>query len=224
MLLPSDETLQAAMKLKCDNCKVQPPFALEKKNVKCRSLCNCKDAVRLAFFLQIQMDAGTTGQMATMNPSTKNQSWITVAMFENVNDGQMLETALKNKGFAARTYNDRLLQLFLFLCPPHATFRVQVRGTDSENLTDVLDQEPATSALLQKAIRCPSCGSLRVQYPQMTRKFFLPTLVLHLGIIFRVIEHEAYCESCHCLWNLPKNGSPARLKRAPRKQFPFNDA
>jgi hypothetical protein len=159
-----------------------------------------------------------------MSFSKKRQSWVNVALFENVNDGQILETVFRNKGLEARTYNDKFLQLFLFLCPPHATFRVQVRENDFTNATDLLDREPAASALLQKMIRCPSCGSLHVQYPQMTRKFFLPTLVLHLGIIFRVIEHEAYCECCHCLWNLPKSGPPPPLRRAPQKQFPLNDA
>jgi len=145
-------------------------------------------------------------------------------MFENANDGAMLEAILKIKGFEARTFNDKLLQLFLFLCPPHATFRVQVRHNDLKNATVFLDQEPISSAFLQKVIRCPSCGSLRVQYPQMTRKFFLPTVLLHLGIIFRVIEHEAYCESCHFLWNLPKDESRLPQKHIAQEQFSVNDA
>ncbi len=73
-------------------------------------------------------------------------------------------------------------------------------------------------AILLKAIRCPDCGSLRVNYPQMTRKFLLPTLFLHLGIIFRVITHQAYCESCHCLWSLPKKGEAPEL--APKPHHP----
>jgi hypothetical protein len=151
-----------------------------------------------------------------MIPSKKRRPWSDVAMFENPSDGQLLEADLKNKGFETRTYNDKLLQLFLFLCPPHATIRVQVRGNDFKNAAYFLDHEPATSDLLKKAIRCPSCGSLRVQYPQMTRKFLLPTLLLHLGIIFRVIVHEAYCESCHWLWSLPKKrvSAPAKARAA----------
>ena len=153
----------------------------------------------------------------------KKQTWVTLAIFENASDGQTLEAVLKGKGFEARTFNDKLLQLFLFLCPPHATFRVQVRDNDFNNATDFLDRESVTSAFLQKAIRCPSCGSLRVQYPQMTRKFFLPTVLLHLGIIFRVIEHEAYCESCHFLWNLQKDESPQPQKPAAQEQISVND-
>src|SRR5260221_14083378 len=122
-----------------------------------------------------------------MISSRKTQPWVNVAISKDVRDGRRLEMDLKDKGFEMRTYNDKLLQCFLFLCPPHATIRVQVRGNDLEKVACFLDHEPATSVLLQRAIRCPSCGSLRVQYPQMTRRFLLPTLLLHLGIIFRFI-------------------------------------
>ena len=151
-----------------------------------------------------------------MVPSRKGHLWSNVAIFENASDGKLLEMDLKNKGFETRTYNDKLLQCFLFLCPPHATIRVQVRGRDFKNATYFVDHEPATSALLQRAIRCPCCGSLHVQYPQMTRRFLLPTLLLHLGIIFRVIVHEAYCENCHWLWSLPKKrvSAPAKARAA----------
>ncbi|MEI9960706.1 MAG: hypothetical protein WDM76_06130 [Limisphaerales bacterium] len=141
-----------------------------------------------------------------MNKMT-GTTWVNVAMFEELNDGQVLEQFIKSKRIEARIHNDRMLQLFLFLCPPRATFRVQVRYNDFKRTIDILDSGAGVSAVLQKAIRCPSCGSLRVEYPQMTRKFFLPTLLLHLGIIFRVIEHECYCENCHHIWNLPKTPS-----------------
>jgi len=156
-----------------------------------------------------------------MNSPRKRQPWGDVAVFENASDGKMLEMELKNKGFETRTYTDKLLQLFLFLCPPHATIRVQVRGIDFKNAPPWLDPESAAAALLQKAIRCPSCGSLRVQYPQMTRKFFLPTILLHLGIIFRVIVHEAYCESCHWLWSLPNERVSTPAKAGAAKAIPL---
>jgi hypothetical protein len=156
-----------------------------------------------------------------MIPSRKTQPWVNVAIFQDASDGQMLEMHLKDKGVEARTYDDKLLQRLLFLCPPHATIRVQVRGNDFKNVTCFLDHEPATSVLLQRAIRRPSCGSLRVQYPQMTRRFLLPTLLLHLGIIFRVIVHEAYCENCHWLWSLPKKRVSAPAKALAANAIPL---
>ena len=138
-----------------------------------------------------------------MNKMT-GKTWVKVAIFEESNEAQVLETFFKRKGIDARTYDDKVLRLFLFLRPPRTTFRVQVRHGFFKYAMDLLETESSASAFLQKAIHCPDCASLHVEYPQMTRKFFLPTLLLHLGIIFRVIKHECYCENCHCIWNLPE--------------------
>ena len=149
-----------------------------------------------------------------MSSSFKKHPWVNVGVFENLSEGQALETFLKNHRLEARTYDDKLFRYFLFLRPPRVTYRVQVRGNAFRAATELLNSAPEVAPILERAIHCPSCGSLNVNYPQMTRKFFLPTLMLHLGIIFRVIHHEAYCESCHHVWNLPdleKQGLP-RLK------------
>ena len=127
----------------------------------------------------------------------------------------MLEMDLKAKGFETRIYNDKLLQCLLFLCPPHATIRVQVRGNDFKNVTCFLDREPATSVLLQRAIRCPSCGSLRVQYPQFAHKAVIPNIIVGVMATFGA-EKDFYCEDCHYTW--PKEGSkisPSRPNGAP---------
>jgi hypothetical protein len=54
----------------------------------------------------------------------------------------------------------------------------------------------------------------------MTRKFLLPTVALHLGIIFRIIAHESYCENCHMTWNLEADVAAHKV-RAPKPFFPF---
>jgi hypothetical protein len=153
-----------------------------------------------------------------MNPARKHQAWLDVAVFENVNDGRLLETLLRDKGLVARTYDDKLFRYFLFLRPPRVTYRVQVRKNHFESASQVLDAH--APSVLENALHCPSCGSLQVNYPQMTRKFILPTLLLHLGIIFRVIEHECYCEHCHYIWNLHEDGVAVHKTRA-IKPFPF---
>lgn len=133
-------------------------------------------------------------------------AWITVALFDNLPAANAFESFLRDQRVEARTFNDRFLQIVLFLCPPRAMCRVQVREHFYKMTVDLLKaREPA---ILEKAIRCPECSSLRVNYPQMTRKFLLPTIFLHLGIIFRIIHHQAYCETCHCVWSLPKAELP----------------
>ncbi len=147
----------------------------------------------------------------------KHQLWTDVAVFEDVNAGKAVERLLADKGFPARTYDDRLFRYFLFLRPPRVTFRVQVRQDNVNAAGDFLIA--AVPNALQKAVHCPSCGSRCVSYPQMTRKLVLPTILLHLGIIFRVIDHECYCEHCHYIWNLP--GENVRAAPRPVNQFPL---
>jgi hypothetical protein len=150
----------------------------------------------------------------------RHYAWTNVALFENDADCRTMEEFLKEEGFEARTYNDRLLQLLLFLCPPRLTYRLQVRADELKVVQHLTETSPPV--LMAKAVHCPVCKSLEVDYPQMTRQFFVPTLLLHLGIIFRIIEHECFCEHCHCIWNLPKKNAPSpRIVRA-AKVFPFN--
>lgn len=148
-----------------------------------------------------------------MNALAKHQPWVDVAVFEDINTSQTIETFLKGRGLPVRISDDKLFRYFLFLRPPRVTYRVQVRQNDAQRAEDFLNAVPDA---LQKAIRCPSCFSRRVSYPQMTRKFILPTVLLHLGIIFRVVEHECYCDHCHFIWNLPdEKAHPAPAARQP---------
>lgn len=156
-----------------------------------------------------------------MKAPFERHPWVDVAVFENLGDGQALEKFLMNHRLEARAYDDKFFRHFLFLRPPTVTYRVQVRANAFRAATELLNSTTEAPVILEKALHCPSCGSLRVNYPQMTRKFILPTVILHLGIIFRVIEHECYCEHCHHVWNLPKDDAAAVHKVRTARPFPF---
>ena len=135
-----------------------------------------------------------------MNRSHHHQPWADLAVFENLTDGQALTQLLKDQGFEARAYDDKAFRYFLFLRPPQITYRVQVRRDDVTAAAGLLAAK--NPPVLARAIHCPDCGSVHVNYPQMTRRFVLPTVLLHLGILLRIIQHEAYCEGCHFTWAL----------------------
>lgn len=156
-----------------------------------------------------------------MSSSIERHPWVNIAVFENLGDGRVLETFFRNHRIETRSYDDKMFRYFLFLRPPRVTYRVQVHSNAHRAAMEILNGAPESSAMLENALHCPFCGSLQVNYPQMTRKFILPTILLHLGIIFRVIRHEAYCESCHHVWNLPGDGAAAVHKVRLTKPFPF---
>lgn len=148
--------------------------------------------------------------------SRRHHPWVEVAVFENLNDGRILETFLRDKEIEARAYHNKWFQAFLFLRPPHVTWRVQVRQDQFIKAEQLIETSPP---ILEKAVHCPSCGSLQVSYPQMTRKFLLPTVLLHAGIILRIIGHECYCEHCHLTWAYEHD--VVRKASVPRPFFPF---
>ncbi len=131
--------------------------------------------------------------------------WRDVAVFDSHADGKALTDLLSNLGIEARANDDKWFRYFLFLRPPQVTWRVQVRNNHFAETEALLKASPP--AVLGHAIHCPSCASRRVNYPQMTRKFMLPTVLLHLGIIFRFIGHQCYCEHCHAMWDLPAHNA-----------------
>jgi hypothetical protein len=152
-----------------------------------------------------------------MTGGRTHRSWVDVAVFENLEEANTLVELLQQRKFEARAYDDKLLRYVLFLRPPRITYRVRVRESEFKIVANILEKEQP--AILEEAFHCPMCGSLRINYPQMTRKFFLPTVLLHLGIIFRFINHEAYCEHCHHTWNLPKDGVHVIPTQPPAKPF-----
>ena len=167
---------------------------------------------------KIRVDASEKmNEGSIMNATSKHQPWADVAVFEDINASRTLETFLRAKGLETRTYDDRIFRRFLFLRPPEVTYRVQVRESYLKSADECMAAD--TPALVQQALHCPSCGSLHVSYPQMTRKFMLPTVMLHLGILFRVVAHQCYCNNCHFMWELPPK-HPRRVHK-PIPPFPF---
>ncbi len=136
--------------------------------------------------------------------------WINVATFELLEHAQALRHCLEMGGFEARTQDERRLQRFWFLAQPHCGIHVRVPTEKLEVVREFMENNPEASRLMSEAIHCPSCHSARVQYPQMTRKFFLPTLIAHLLVLFRFMDPECYCEDCHYTWPRER-GLPSRL-------------
>ena len=64
---------------------------------------------------------------------------------------------------------------------------------------------------MKKAVHCPQCGSSRVEFPQVTRKFLMPWAYAFLCAV-GVCEKRFYCEDCHNTWPLhPKTQRPTDI-------------
>ena len=147
-----------------------------------------------------------------MNTSLTSPQWTTIGTFNRLADAQELELLLKGEGMDARVYDERRLQRLWFWVHPKAGIHVQVDKSQIQSAEAVFHR---TIKLWMRAVRCPDCGSSRVQYPAVTRKNMLPALLDHVFTAVGLSPAAYYCESCHYSWNRAHRDSVDDLKSAP---------
>jgi DNA-directed RNA polymerase subunit M/transcription elongation factor TFIIS len=123
-----------------------------------------------------------------------------VATFHKLSNAQAFGEYLERQGVEMKVQDERRLQRYWFLARPSAGIHVLV---SKEQLTVAEERLKAWEAKVtpgSRAIHCPECGSSRIQYPQMTRRFLLPTIVAQIGVGLGIITQSFYCEDCHHTW------------------------
>lgn len=144
-----------------------------------------------------------------MKSNQPSHQWGNVAAYDEVAPAEALQRFLQQEGFESRVYDERNVQRMWFWAEPQAWAHVQVSGDRYTQAREFLENDTRAQEALRAANHCPSCTSPNVQYPQMTRKFILPTLVAQVLIMLGFMEKECYCEDCHYTW-VPSTPSALR--------------
>lgn len=122
-----------------------------------------------------------------------------IATFDNRQPARMLKSRFEKAGIQAKVHDDTLLQRLVFWTRPFASQKVYVENAQFEHARNLLEKWESTEHVLEDAIRCPECGSARVDYPHYTRKF-ITTLIFELLISLGHWERDCYCDDCHYTW------------------------
>jgi hypothetical protein len=145
---------------------------------------------------------------------------IPVAIFNDRSQGEPLRRRLQETGVHAEVHDELRLEKLWFVSRPTAVARLEVPANDFERSYRLLLDWDAEGAL-RDAIRCPECRSLRVDYPQFTRRSFIPNLVMGALAAIGQVEREFYCQDCHYTW--PKEGTKASRNRPHMAPYYFID-
>jgi len=134
---------------------------------------------------------------------------MTVASFNERDKAEHLRERLAEAGIEAEVFDESKLQKYWFLSKPHAAVKLRVDVRHFDKALQLLNGPDAIEDLLHDAVRCPQCGSSRVEYPQFTRKFVTPTFV-EIFCLLHVLDREFFCEACQFTWpdHPVKNPSP----------------
>src|SRR5438105_2034393 len=135
---------------------------------------------------------------------------MTVGLFRNHAEAEPVERRLVRQGIKAEIKDHLWWETLWFVSKSSCCNHLEVPAGQFEAAETVLAELEREGAL-QGAIRCPDCGSLRVDYPQFTRKSLLTNFFMGLGAELRLIEKNFYCEDCHFTW--PNEGTrPSRMR------------
>jgi hypothetical protein len=133
---------------------------------------------------------------------------ITIATFDDPPSAEKLRARFQEEGLSPEIYDERKLQKYWFLNQPRAGIRVKVPNEEYEQAEKLYQElDTADDPVLRAAVRCPQCRSSRIQYPQMTRHFILPTLLGHLTFILG-LRRTFYCQHCQYTWSQKGKTTP----------------
>jgi DNA-directed RNA polymerase subunit M/transcription elongation factor TFIIS len=129
-----------------------------------------------------------------------------IASFNESAPAEKLATRLREAGFQAEVRDESQEQKWkLYNLHPKAHIRVVINETQAQEAEGMMRKWDQTDGALAAAIRCPECGSARIEYPQFSRRTIMGAFPAALAAA-GVIERDFYCEACQYTW--PEHETP----------------
>lgn len=123
----------------------------------------------------------------------------TVATFNDREKAVAVREFLEKSGISAEVADESFYQRFWFFSKPLAFEKVYVAEEEFEKARALLQTADTENHILQDEVRCPQCGSVRIDYPQFTRKFVMTTFV-EVACFIGLLQKKFFCKSCNYTW------------------------
>src|ERR1043165_5086619 len=133
---------------------------------------------------------------------------VTLATFNDRDHAQPVVERLQQAGFHPELQDETKWQNHRF-AEHLASVKIRIDETEFDRARQQLKQWDATEHCLEQAVCCPECGSPDVDYPQVTRKFIMPSLHTLLFKL-HIVEKEFYCNTCQATWPVREKLEPER--------------
>ena len=123
-----------------------------------------------------------------------------LATFNEREPAEELAGRLRDNGIEADVHDESDQQKWqLWNLSPRAHLHVRVAVDQETSARELLNGWFVQQGTGHRAMRCPECGSFRIEYPQFSRKTIVGALPAALAAA-GMIERAYYCEACHFTW------------------------
>jgi len=129
---------------------------------------------------------------------------VPIATFKGLEAAQPFIDRLSQSGMHPRLGHSAVLEKLWFVSKPQCCVSLEVPEKEFERSEQMLI-DWNREGMLCDAIRCPQCGSFRVQFPQFARKSNIPNVFIGLAAEVGLVEKDFYCEDCHLTWPKPSD-------------------
>lgn len=127
--------------------------------------------------------------------------------FHELKPALQLRDRLNSAGLGARINDESITEKYWFMSEPLAAIHVEVDELEYDRARGLLADLSQKEGRISGAVQCPECDSTRVEYPQFSRKFFIPRLASVL-LALKILPRHFYCLDCHYMWPLAEELSP----------------
>ena len=125
---------------------------------------------------------------------------VTIATFDDAAKAKHLKERFQQSAVRADVLTEGRMQAAASHADQHANIRVQVEEADFAKAQNLMVEWEKSDPDIGGAIRCPQCGSPRIHYPQLARKFPFISGLAGILLALKIIPKEFYCEDCHYTW------------------------
>lgn len=122
-----------------------------------------------------------------------------VATFDTTEPAEHLQKRLQEAGLETVVNDETKREKFWYLSEPRASVHVEVDEDDYMAACDLIKELQNSEPFMEEAVCCPDCGSSRVEFPQVTRKFMMPVIEALL-MKMHILPRNFYCRDCHYTW------------------------
>jgi len=126
---------------------------------------------------------------------------ITVATFNDGTKAEALKDRLIDEGLHADFVDESSTQqLWFWTSDPRAHMRVRVHKSELDRAHALIEEwSKDANSPVRDAVRCPQCGSSRIEYPAMSRRT-TSTFFFAILLAMKIFPREYYCEACQFTW------------------------
>ena len=123
-----------------------------------------------------------------------------VATFDDHAPAERLRSQFNQAGLNSVLHDESKLERFWFMSEPLAAIHVEVTQPDYLRARQLMSEWENSSDVMRAAVRCPECRSSRIEFPQITRKFYTPALCHIAMTLLHIVPRKFYCMDCHFTW------------------------